>query len=391
MLDTTLIKQRFEALAPILDERMRRLWAAAEAKAIGHGGIRAVQQATGVSHRAIGRGLKELESGECPPPGRVRLKGKRRATLEERDPTLLSALENLVAPTTRGDPMSPLRWTCKSLRVLAVELARLGHPVSHTKVGEMLRGLGYSLRGNAKVLEGDDHPDRDAQFRYINDRAQASLAAGQPVISVDTKKKELIGNFKNAGAEWQPEGEPDRVDVHDFPDDAVGKAIPYGVYDVAANDGFVNVGTDHDTPVFAVTSIKMWWMRMGAKRYPGARELYITADAGGSNGYRLHAWKVQLQRLADELHMSIHVSHFPPGTSKWNKIEHRLFSFITMNWRGRPLRSYETIVSLIGNTTTYGGLAVRAQIDRRKYPTGRKVAAAELRALNIERDEFHGD
>jgi len=387
------IARKFSLLRDVMDERTTRLWAGTEADSLGRGGVAAVARATGLAISTVRAGRDEVRAGaSLADVVRVRRPGGGRPRLEVQQPDLLPTLESLVEPLTRGDPESPLRWTCKSVRTLSDELLALGYQVSPQKVSTLLRKeLGYSLQSVVKTVEGAQHPDRNAQFEHINAKSEACLARKVPFISVDTKKKELIGNFKNAGAEWQPEGEPDRVDVHDFPDDAVGKAIPYGVYDVAANDGFVNVGTDHDTPVFAVTSIKMWWMRMGAKRYPGARELYITADAGGSNGYRLHAWKVQLQRLADELHMSIHVSHFPPGTSKWNKIEHRLFSFITMNWRGRPLRSYETIVSLIGNTTTYGGLAVRAQIDRRKYPTGRKVAAAELRALNIERDEFHGD
>ena len=388
-----MIARKFSLLRDVMDERTTRLWAGTEADSLGRGGVAAVARATGLAISTVRAGRDEVRAGaSLADVVRVRRPGGGRPRLEVQQPDLLPTLESLVEPLTRGDPESPLRWTCKSVRTLSDELLALGYQVSPQKVSTLLRKeLGYSLQSVVKTVEGAQHPDRNAQFEHINAKSEACLARKVPFISVDTKKKELIGNFKNAGAEWQPEGEPDRVDVHDFPDDAVGKAIPYGVYDVAANDGFVNVGTDHDTPVFAVTSIKMWWMRMGAKRYPGARELYITADAGGSNGYRLHAWKVQLQRLADELHMSIHVSHFPPGTSKWNKIEHRLFSFITMNWRGRPLRSYETIVSLIGNTTTYGGLAVRAQIDRRKYPTGRKVAAAELRALNIERDEFHGD
>ena len=388
-----MIARKFSLLRDVMDERTTRLWAGTEADSLGRGGVAAVARATGLAISTVRAGRDEVRAGaSLADVVRVRRPGGGRPRLEVQQPDLLPTLESLVEPLTRGDPESPLRWTCKSVRTLSESLLALGYQVSPQKVSTLLRKeLGYSLQSVVKTVEGAQHPDRNAQFEHINAKSEACLARKVPFISVDTKKKELIGNFKNAGAEWQPEGEPDRVDVHDFPDDAVGKAIPYGVYDVAANDGFVNVGTDHDTPVFAVTSIKMWWMRMGAKRYPGARELYITADAGGSNGYRLHAWKVQLQRLADELHMSIHVSHFPPGTSKWNKIEHRLFSFITMHWRGRPLRSYETIVSLIGNTTTYGGLAVRAQIDRRKYPTGRKVAAAELRALNIERDEFHGD
>ena len=322
----------------------------------------------------------------------MRRKGGGRRRHEVTHPELVPALDKLVDPVTRGDPESPLRWTSKSTHVLSAEMfAQYGLRVGDKTVGRLLRDTGYSLQAASKTVEGRQHPDRNAQFEHINAKAKSCIARGVPFISVDTKKKELVGNFKNAGQEWQPKGEPDLVDVHDFPDDAVGKAIPYGVYDVAANDGFVNVGTDHDTPVFAVISIETWWKRMGAKRYPNARSLFITADAGGSNGYRLHAWKAELQRLADKLDLAIHVCHFPPGTSKWNKVEHRLFSFITMNWRGRPLRSYETVVSLIGNTTTVAGLVVRARLDRRKYPTGRKVSIKEILALKIERDAFHGD
>jgi hypothetical protein len=307
-------------------------------------------------------------------------------------PELWPALQKLVDPVTRGDPESPLRWTCKSTHALSAEMfAQYGIRVSDKTVARLLRQNGYSLQAPSKSVEGAQHPDRNAQFEHINAKAEDCIERGVPFISVDTKKKELVGNFKNAGQEWQPKQEPELVDIHDFPDQAVGKAIPYGVYDITANEGFVNVGTDHDTPVFAVTSIETWWRRVGSKRYPNARELFITADAGGSNGYRSHVWKHELQRLADKLDLSVHVSHFPPGTSKWNKIEHRLFSFISMNWRGRPLRSYETIVNLIGNTTNRGGLIVCARLDRRKYPIGKKVSRKQLRELNIERDDFHGD
>jgi hypothetical protein len=302
------------------------------------------------------------------------------------------ALEKLVDPLTRGDPESPLRWTCKSTLALSVQLfVQHGIEVSEKTVARLLRRHGYSLQAPSKSVEGAQHPDRNAQFDHINDKARRCVERGVPVISVDTKKKELIGNFKNAGREWQPGGEPELVDVHDFPSAAVGKAIPYGVYDVAANDGFVSVGIDHDTSVFAVTSIEAWWNQVGAKRYAGVDQIFITADAGGSNGYRSHLWKLELQRLADKLDMSIHVSHFPPGTSKWNKIEHRLFSFISINWRGRPLRTYETIISLIGNTTNGGGLVVRARLDRRRYPTGKRVTPKQLQELKIQRDDFHGD
>ena len=302
------------------------------------------------------------------------------------------ALEKLVDPVTRGDPESSLRWTCKSTHVLAAELfTRHGIRISDKTVAKLLREHDYSLQAPNKAVEGAQHPDRNAQFEYINATAEACLDRAVPVISVDTKKKELVGNFKNAGREWQPEGEPELVDVHDFPGDAIGKAIPYGVYDIGSNDGFVSVGVDHDTPVFAVTTIAAWWNKVGSKRYPNAREIYITADAGGSNGYRSHVWKFELQRLADKLGIAIRVSHFPPGTSKWNKVEHRLFSFISINWRGRPLRTYETVVNLISNTTNRGGLVVRARLDRRSYPIGKKVSAKDLRELNIEREEFHGD
>jgi len=307
-------------------------------------------------------------------------------------PELVPALEKLVDPVTRGDPESALRWTCKSTRALSAEMfARYGLRVGDKTIARLLRSRGYSLQAAQKTVEGKQHPDRNAQFEYINAKAQDCLGRGVPFISVDTKKKELVGDFKNSGREWQPQGEPEVVDVHDFPSDAVGKAIPYGVYDVAANNAFVTVGTDHDTPVFAVASIETWWKLMGSKRYADASDLFITADAGGSNGYRSRVWKAELQRLADKLGRSIHVSHFPPGTSKWNKIEHRLFSFITMNWRGRPLRSYETVVNLIGNTTTRAGLVVRAALDGRSYPVGKRVSAKEMLGLNIARDAFHGD
>jgi hypothetical protein len=307
-------------------------------------------------------------------------------------PDAWSRLEKLVDPVTRGDPESPLRWSCKSMRTLSLEMfVRHGVRVSEKTVAKLLKDHDYSLQAPSKSVEGAQHPDRNAQFEHISAKAEACLERGVPVLSVDTKKKELVGNFKNGGREWQPQGEPELVDVHDFPSDALGKAIPYGVYDVGADDGFVSVGTDHDTPVFAVTTIEAWWQQVGRKRYPHAREIFITADAGGSNSYRSHVWKHQLQRVADKLDLAIHVSHFPPGTSKWNKVEHRLFSFISINWRGRPLRSYETVINLIANTTNRGGLVVRARLDRRKYPTGKKVTAKELRALKIERDDFHGD
>ncbi len=375
-----------------MDERARRLWAGTEADAIGYGGVAAVARATGMAISTVRKGRDEARAG-ARPEDVVRIRrstGKR--PFEVAHPEVWPALEKLVDPITRGDPESPLRWTCKSTHVLAAELfAQHGIRVSHKTVAKLLRDHGYSLQAPNKSVEGTQHPDRNAQFEHINATAEKCIERGVPVISVDTKKKELVGNFKNRGQEWQPQGEPDLVDVHDFPDDAVGKAIPYGVYDVGANDGFVSVGTDHDTPVFAVVSIEAWWKQVGSKRYPNTREVYITADAGGSNGYRSRVWKHELQRVADKLDLSVHVSHFPPGTSKWNKIEHRLFSFISMNWRGRPLRTFETIVNLISNTTNRGGLVVRARLDRRRYPTGRKVSAKQMRALKIEREEFHGD
>ena len=389
----TMVRRKFRRLKKSMDERLTRLWAGAEADAIGHGGIAAVARATGLAISTVTIGRNEVRAGS----GReglvnVRRAGGGRRLHEVAHPELIPALEKLVDPVTRGDPESPLRWTCKSTHALSAEMFSLhGLRVADKTVARVLRDRGYSLQAARKTVEGAQHPDRNAQFEYINAKAQDCMDRGVPFISVDTKKKELVGNFKNAGREWQPEDTPELVDVHDFPSDAVGKAIPYGVYDVADNSAFVTVGTDHDTPVFAVTSIETWWKRMGSKRYADAREIFISADAGGSNGYRSHMWKAELQRLADKIGRSIHVSHFPPGTSKWNKIEHRLFSFITMNWRGRPLRTFETVVSLIGNTTTHAGLVVRAAIDRRRYPTGMKVALKERRALKIERDTFHGD
>ena len=371
---------------------MRRLWAGTEADAIGWGGVALVARATGMAISTVRKGRDEVRAG-VRPENLVRARrspGKR--PFEVAHPEVWPALERLVDPVTRGDPESPLRWTCKSTSVLAEELyAQHGISVSDRTVAKLLRAHRYSLQAPNKSVEGAQHPDRNAQFEHINATATACIERGVPVISVDTKKKELVGNFKNGGREWQPQGEPELVDVHDFPDDAVGKAIPYGVYDVGANDGFVSVGTDHDTPVFAATSVEAWWKRVGAKRYPEARDLYITADAGGSNSYRSRVWKHELQRVADRLGLSIQVSHYPPGTSKWNKIEHRLFSFISINWRGRPLRTFETIVNLISNTTNRGGLVVRARLDRRSYPIGKKVSAREFRALNIEQNDFRGD
>jgi hypothetical protein len=387
-----LVRQKWRLLKATLDERARRLWAGAEADAIGRGGVAQVARATRLAISTVRKGRDEARAGAL----REDVVNVRRSPgnrpFEEGNPEVWPALEKLVDPLTRGDPESPMRWTCKSTHALSAELfSRHGIRISDKTVAKLLREHGYSLQAPNKSVEGQQHPDRNAQFEYINAKAQDCVKRGIPVISVDTKKKELVGNFKNGGREWQPTGEPELVDVHDFLSDAVGKAIPYGVYDLAQNDGFVSVGVDHDTPVFAVKSIEAWWKQVGEQRYPSARELFITADAGGSNSYRSHVWKQQLQRLADTLNLAIHVSHFPPGTSKWNKVEHRLFSFISINWRGRPLRSYETVISLISNTTNRGGLVVRARLDRRTYPIGKKVSAKELRGFNVERADFHGD
>jgi transposase len=386
------VRQKWRLLKATMDERARRLWAGTEAGAIGWGGVAAVARATGMAISTVRKGRDEARAGAKPADVvKVRRSAGKRP-YEVAHPEVWPTLEKLVDPITRGDPESPLRWTCKSTHALSAELSvRHGIRLSYKTVAKLLREHGYSLQAPNKSVEGAQHPDRNAQFEHINARAQDCVEQDIPVISVDTKKKELVGNFKNGGREWQPQGEPELVDVHDFPSDAIGKAIPYGVYDVAANDGFVSVGIDHDTPVFAVTSIEAWWAQVGVKRYPDAREIFITADAGGSNSYRSHVWKYELQRVADKLHMSIRVSHFPPGTSKWNKIEHRLFSFISINWRGRPLRTYETVINLIGNTTNRAGLVVRARLDRRRYPTGKKISKKQLREIRIERDSFHGD
>ena len=392
--DIEQIRTRFEKLSWTLDERMRRLFAAAEASAIGRGGVTKVSQATGVSRRAIHAGLNDLLAKENPTecqPKRIRKEGAGRKSVTETDAELVTELLKLVEPTTRGDPESPLRWTCKSLRTLAGELTANGHPVSYPKVGDLLRELGYSLQANRKVLEGTDHPGRSAQFEFISDQAKQRIAAGNPVISVDTKKKELVGTYKNNGTTWRPEGEPELVKVHDFIDKELGRANPYGVYDVASNTGWVSVGTDHDTASFAVETIRRWWNSMGKQRYPAASELMITADGGGSNGSRVRLWKWELQRLADEIKIPIHISHLPPGTSKWNKIEHRLFSHISMNWRGQPLISHEVIVNLIAGTTTRKGLKVHAELDNSSYPSGIKISDAEFEKIRITRNEFHGE
>ena len=387
------IRRKFAALKNALDERVTRLWAGAEAEAIGYGGIKLVAQATGLAISTVTKGRNELRAGASAVDlVKVRRSGGGRPKHETVHAGLVDKLEALVDPLTRGDPESPLRWTCKSTYALAEQLLALhGIHVGHHTVARLLREAGYSLQAPRKTVEGSQHPDRNEQFEHINAKAEVCLAEGIPFISVDTKKKELVGNFKNGGKEWQPEGAPELVDVHDFPSDAVGKAIPYGVYDVSDNSAFVSVGTDHDTAAFAVKSIQTWWQRMGLRRYPDARDIHISADAGGSNGHRSRLWKVELQKLSDKLGLSFHVSHFPPGTSKWNKIEHRLFAFISMNWRGRPLRTYEAVVNLLGATTTSAGLVVNASLDQRKYPTGIKISDAVMNLLKIERDVFHGD
>jgi hypothetical protein len=386
------VREKWRQLKATMNERARRLWAGAEADAIGYGGVIAVSRATKMAISTVRKGRDEVRAGAKPEDVVNVRRSAGPRPYDVAHPEVWPALERLIDPVTRGDPESPLRWTCKSTHALAAEmLAAHGISLCDKTVAKLLREHGYSLQAPNKSVEGAQHPDRNAQFEHINAKAQDCIQRGVPVISVDTKKKELIGNFKNGGHEWQPKGKPDLVDVHDFPSDAVGKAIPYGVYDIAANDGFVSVGIDHDTPVFAVTSIEAWWKHVGVKRYSDAREIYITADAGGSNGHRARLWKAELQRLSDELNIAIHVSHFPPGTSKWNKIEHRLFSFISMNWRGRPLRTYETVINLISNTTNRGGLVVRARLDRRRYPTGKRISAKDFRALRIESDAFHGD
>ena len=381
---------KFQVLFPHLDERQRRLLMGAEARALGHGGIRLVARAAGGREATVAQGVTELDSGEGP-LGRARRAGGGRKRVAGQDPGLRPALLALIEPGPRGDPMSPLRWTTKSTRKLAEELTRQGHRISADTVADMLREEGFSLQGNARTIEGRRHPDRDAQFRYIGGQVAGHLADGQPVISVDTKKKEKVGNFAGNGAEWEPEGRPVQVNDHDFPDEKLGKAVPYGIYDVAANTGWVSVGTDGDTAAFAVESIHRWWQAAGQPAYPGAARLLITADAGGSNGYRTRAWKAGLAALAAQAGLDITVSHFPPGTSKWNKIEHRLFSAISMNWRGRPLTSHEVIVQTIAATTTRTGLTVKAELDTGLYPTGVKVSDQQMAGLPITRHHFHHD
>ena len=389
MVDEVAIGEKFRALAGELNERQRRLWAASEARAAGRGGIAATSRATGISVPTIRKGIAELESGERLDAGRVRRPGGGRRSLIELDATLLEDLERLVEADRRGDPESLLLWTSKSVRHLAAALREQGHTVHFTTVAKLLGLLGYSLQANVKTREGASHPDRDAQFEHINTVAGAAIAAGEPVISVDTKKKELVGDFKNGGREWRPKGEPELVRVHDFKDKQLGKAIPYGVYDLAANQGWVSVGIDHDTAQFAVNSIRSWWQHLGQQRYPAATRLQITADCGGSNGNRVRLWKVELQKLADETGLEIGVCHLPPGTSKWNRIEHRLFSYITINWRGKPLHTLETIINLIASTTTSTGLEVYARLDERGYPDKIRVSDDAIQAVNLHGDSFH--
>jgi hypothetical protein len=386
-----LLRRKFAAVWPLVDERTRRLMAASEALVLPYGGVSRVQRACGLSRKAIAKGIRELQSGALLEAGRVRRPGAGRKPLTVHDPELLAALDRLIEPDTRGDPDSPLRWVCKSTRVLAAELSRQGHPLSHVKLAQLLRAQHYSLQGTRKTEEGADHPDRDAQFRHINARVKQALAAGRPVLSVDTKKKELVGNYANAGRQWRPVRQAPRVQGHDFPTPEVPRAYPYGIYDVGRNEGFVTVGTDRDTAAFAVASLRGWWRAEGRRLYPKANSLLLTADAGGSNGARLRLWKWELQKFADETGRAVAVCHFPPGTSKWNKVEHRLFSFISSNWRGEPLRDYETIVNLIARTTTAKGLKVICRLDRRKYATGRRITDEQMHRINLERHRFHGD
>lgn len=385
------LRTKFQAVWPLLDERARRLMAASEAKMLGHGGISLVQRASGLSRRVIASGIREIDEGVTLPAGRIRRLGGGRKPLVVSDPQIVDVLDAMIADHTRGDPESPLRWVCKSTRTLARALTRRGHSVSHTTVAQLLHDLDYSLQSNRKTEEGRDHPDRDAQFRHINRTVKRALVRGTPVISVDTKKKELIGSFANGGRQWRPAQDPHAVQVHDFPTPAVPRAYPYGIYDIGRNTGFVNIGTDHDTGAFAVASIRGWWHHEGRRLYPAADTIVITADAGGSNGTRLRLWKLELQHLADDTGLPIAVCHFPPGTSKWNKVEHRLFSFISSNWRGEPLRDYETVVKLIARTSTAKGLTVTCRLDRRKYPTGRKVTPEEMKQVHLRRGRFHGD
>jgi len=389
--DIAAITARYQALKSLLDERSRRLVAAAESQAIGKGGISVVARATGISRPVIRQGIADLKNPIALAPGRIRREGGGRKRAVAKDESLRSDLEELLESTTRGDPEAVLRWTCKSVRQLTAELRRSKHQVSHQVVADLLHELGYSLQANRKTKEGTNHPDRNAQFEHLNGKVKWSLGRRQPVISVDTKKKELVGDFKNGGRELRPKGQPERVRVHDFVDPDLGRATPYGIYDLGRNNGWVSVGIDHDTAEFAVETIRRWWRSMGRPTYPEATRLLITADAGGSNGSRLRLWKIELQKLADETGLRIAVCHFPPGTSKWNKIEHRLFSYISQNWRGQPLRSFQTIVNLIAATATTTGLKVHAELNTEAYPAGIKVSDQELAQVKIRRDKFHGD
>ena len=391
MIDEAAIGARYEAVAPLIDERARRLVAGAEALPIGRGGVSAVARATGLTRATVRRGVADVRAGATLERGRIRRPGAGRPRAADRDPTLRRDLEALIEPGTRGDPESALRWTTKSVRRLAAELRHEGHAVSHQTVSELLHELGYSLQANRKTLEGTSHPDRNAQFEHLNTAVQLQLSLGQPVISVDTKKKELVGPFRNGGRELRPKGAPEEVLMHDFLIPELGRASPYGVYDVGQNEAWVSVGTDHDTAAFAVESIRRWWATMGAPLYPAAKRLLVTADAGGSNGYRLRLWKLELQKLADETGLEIAVCHFPPGTSKWNTIEHRLFSAISQNWRGKPLVSHEVIVKLIAATTTKTGLKVRSGLDENAYPAGVSVSDADMQTLYLRPDAFHGE
>ena len=391
-MDIGVLRQKCIALIPTLNERSRRIYVATEAQALGRGGIAAMFKASGLARSTIARGLKELgDEGLGMDPSRIRRPGAGRKSLVEKDRRLWKDLQSLVEPSTRGDPESPLRWTSKSLRLLAEQLRRVGHAISHQAAGQLLKNAEYSLQANRKMREGKQHPDRNAQFEYINQRVILQQRAGQPAVSVDTKKKELVGNFKNTGREWRPQGHPRRVRVHDFMIPEKGKAIPYGVYDLTRNEGWVNVGIDHDTAAFAVQSIRRWWRTMGRPVYRKARSLLIMADSGGSNGSRTRLWKWELQRLANETGLSISVCHFPPGTSKWNKIEHRLFSFISRNWRGHPLESLAVIVNLIGSTRTHNGLKVRCEMDRGRYPQGQKITDEQMGTIRMKLENFHGD
>lgn len=384
------LTEKLRSILPYLNERQQRLLLAAEARSLGYGGVSQISRLTGISRPTIYRGLRELDQ-ESEGLRQIRQSGGGRKRIEETDSTILGDLDQMIEPDTRGDPMSPLRWTCKSTRQLATALQAQGHRVSHQLVSKLLRSTGYSLQANAKTLEGKQHPDRDAQFQYLSVQSKAFLEKGLPVVSMDAKKKELVGEFKNAGREWQPQEQPVEVNVHDFPDPHLGKAIPYGIYDIGQNTGWVSVGQDHDTASFAVASLSRWWQVVGSPSYPQAKRLLISADSGGSNGYRLRLWKLELQQFADQTGLEITVCHLPPGTSKWNKIEHRLFSHITLNWRGRPLISHEVIVALIGSTTTTTGLQVRAELDTGLYPTKVKVSDAELATVRLSTHSFHGE